>query len=850
MLAAGAWLPELAIAADGAPPEVREFIKNQCYDCHDADTKKGGLDLSVATLDVNDAKSFAAMVKIHDRVQAGEMPPKKRKTQPDPAAVKDFLGTLATTLTAADMKREASEGRATWRRLNRYEYENSLRDLLQAPWLQVKDILPEDGEAHRFNKSGEALDVSHVQMAQYLAAAEYALRQVMATQAKRPEAVKERFYARDQKTFASHMKFTEFNRSPERATFPVLDWTAQPDVRSAKLPLTVGSGDPKVREHEAIAVVAGSYEPIELRFDRFTAPVSGHYKLRFSAYSVWAGPGKEAHWWTPDLDVVSKGRRPEPITVYSETRPRLLRWQGSFDVAADPTVRELDVQLLKGEIIRVDAARLFRSRPPAWHNPLAEKDGQPGVAFRWMETEGPLIDEWPSAGHRLLFDQLPLHAPAEPGQPMDVVSDHPEADAERLLRAFMKRAYREPVAEADAQRFLAVIKGALASGSSFTEAMIAGYAGVLCSPGFVCLQEKPGQLDDGALSARLSYFLWNSEPDQELRQLAARGELHKPDTLRAQTERLLADPKSRRFVDAFLDYWIDLRKLEATSPDAGLYPDYYLDDLLVESAGEETRRFFAELLQNDLPARNIVSSDFAMLNERLAQLYGLPKVDGVEIHKVKLPADSVRGGLMTQASVLKVTANGTTTSPVLRGAWIMERILGKAPPPPPPSVPSVEPDTRGATTIREQLARHRTQETCAACHARIDPAGFALESFDVFGGQRDRYRALGEGAHQPGYGKNGQPFAFHLAQPVDPSGELPDGRAFQDVRGLKQLLLSDERGIARNLVQQLVVYATGAAVRFGDRARVEKILDQAAPHAYGVRDLVQAIVQSELFQHK
>jgi hypothetical protein len=217
---------------------------------------------------------------------------------------------------------------------------------------------------------------------------------------------------------------------------------------------------------------------------------------------------------------------------------------------------------------------------------------------------------------------------------------------------------------------------------------------------------------------------------------------------------------------------------------------------------------------------------------------------------VALPADSPRGGLLTQASVLKVTANGTTTSPVLRGVWVMERIVGKPLPPPPPGVPAVEPDIRGATTIREQLARHRSVASCATCHAKIDPPGFALESFDVFGGWRERYRALGDGEPAPGFGKNGQPFQFHPARPVDPSATLADGRAFGDVRELKRLLLADERQLARNLVGQLVTHATGTPVRFGDRADVERILDDTAATGYGVRSLVHAIVQSAPFQTK
>jgi hypothetical protein len=225
-------------------------------------------------------------------------------------------------------------------------------------------------------------------------------------------------------------------------------------------------------------------------------------------------------------------------------------------------------------------------------------------------------------------------------------------------------------------------------------------------------------------------------------------------------------------------------------------------------------------------------------------------VTGAKLHRVDLPPDSVRGGLMTQASILKVTANGTTTSPVLRGHWITERILGLDTPPPPP-VASVEPDIRGAVTIRQQLAKHRADPSCASCHARMDPPGFALESFDVMGGWRDRYRAVKEGVDPArGVGLNGQRFAFHYALAVDAAGELPDGRPFQDVRGIKRLLRADEPTIARNLARQLTTYATGQPVHFSERAELEQILQRTAATHYGVRSLIHEIVQSDLFQTK
>jgi len=856
------------VTAGDVPLAVHQFVENNCVECHDTDTKKGGLDLTALKFDPANLTNFSRWVLVQDRVSNGEMPPKK-KPRPEASELEVFTKSLASSLVPVEQARMAKEGRATRRRLNRYEYENALRDLLHAPWLQVRDSLPEDGEADRFNKIGDALDVSHVQMARYLSAADYSLRQAMATQTERPKPRVKRYYARDQRSYTGPMKFNVFNTAPERATFPVLGFQGQPDVRKGDAPIT--STNAELRELEGVGVVASAYEPIEPKFNQFRAPVAGHYKLRFNAYSVWVGPGESNKWFIPNLDDISRGRRDEPVTITAETPPRLLRHLGDFDVTPEPGAHELDAWLLAGEMIRPDAGRLFRSRPGAarWQNPLAEKDGQPGVVFRWLEVEGPIYDQWPPAGHKLLFGDLPMvnREVAEvdedsgktnrfgqrrfrPPPGVEVISKKPMADAARLLRQFVRHAYRRPADEADVKRFLPVVRSALKKGNTFTDAMIAAYTAVLCSPEFIYLEEKPGRLDDYALASRLAFFLWNSPPDDELRRCAEKNQLHESEVLRAQTERLLADSKSRRFVDAFLDYWLDLRKIVATAPDANLYSDYYLDDLLAESALEETRLFFAELLRDDLPARNVVASDFAMLNERLAAHYGLPPVQGVALRRTPLQPDSVRGGFMTQAAVLKVTANGTTTSPVLRGAWIMERILGQKPPPQPASVPAIDPDIRGAVTIRQQLDKHRTLETCNACHAKIDPAGFALENFDVMGGWRDRYRSEAEGELAQGIAKSGQKFAFHYALPVDASGELPDGRKFRDVRELKQLLVANEKQLARNLARQLAVYATGAPIHFADREPIEQILERASSSHYGVRSLIHELVQSELFRNK
>ncbi len=919
-IAALGQLQTLRGASAFSESELFAFTDRYCSNCHNDVDREGGLDLTSMKYTPGDAANFATWVKVHDRVKAGEMPPKEKK-RPSSGETTAFVGGLSSSLVTTEQAMVAQNGRAVRRRLNRVEYESSMRDLFQLPWLQVKDQLPEDGEAFKFNKVSNALDVSFVHMSRYMQAAEYAMRQALNVKFVQPEPTTKRYYYREDRALLQNLTGQRFDRQK----FLALGDKAQPEIRQAaekvrpnyllkkegeeetKPPvLTVGDSDPATRELEAVGWVSSNYVTgFDSKWNNFRAPVSGRYRLRFSGYTLWVGPGGSSRsmstgpdrkevirpptWYRPNFDDVQHGRRNEPIIVYAQggiTNRRL----GEFDLTPEPMVNQLDeVWLLANEYLVTDAARFYRSRPTGFQggftNALAQKDGMPAVAFRWMDVEGPVRDESTTAGYKLLFGDLPLQKAAAdaPGVEIDVMgagggrggraagnanrgsgsvtvmakakvevaSANPQQDAERLLRSFMARAYRRPVQEADVQLFLDLIKQRMEAGLGFAGAMLAGYTAVLASPEYVYIDDKPGRLDDNALATRLALFLWNSEPDVALRAHAARGELHRPDVLKAETDRLLADPKSHRFVDAFLDYWLEVRRIDETTPSTTLYNDYYLDDSLTEAATAESRLYFTELLQRDLPARNVVDSDFTYLNGRLATHYGIPGVDGVAMRRVTLPPKSVRGGMMTQASVLKVTANGTTTSPVLRGKWIMERIVGFDMPLPPASVPAVEPDIRGATTIRQQLDKHRADESCAMCHRKIDPPGFALENFDVMGAWRERYRATAlNDAPQPGFGKNGWPFAFYLALPVDASGQMSDGRAFNDVRDFKQLLLKDEAQIARNVLRQMSVFATGAPVRFSDRAKIEQILQSASANHYGVRTLVTQLVQSDLFQNK
>jgi len=837
------------------PEELQSFLENNCLDCHDGETQKGDLNLESLDFEPGQGKLFDKWVLIHDKVQSGEMPPNKKR-RPESNELATFLKPLVSALVQADRARVVKAGRATVRRLNRFEFENSLRERLHAPWLLVADMLPEDGTAHLFNKVGERLDVSHVQITRFYEVSEYALRAALETVAHKSN--RQKFYAREEGHMKSALRWKpNIQTAATRASIPLLGTTPKPEIIRGNQPMTVGPSNPEMREQEAVGFVSGTYTATtKYDFTRVRVPIDGRYKIRMKTYTFLAGPngasGGDDHgltggrkaWWRPSRTVAFPGTRSEPITLYSVSRNGDSRWLAVYDSYPEPSVSEREVILKKNEIIRPDATRLIRTRPGWTGNANATREGVPGFALNWLELEGPLQNEWPPASFKAVAGDMPHKM--ESG--VKLVPKDPSRDARKLLLDFMKRMYRRPVDDAEADAYLFIFQRSQALGRDFTDSIIAACATILCSSNFLYLNAEPGPLGQGQLASRLSFFLWNSPPDETLMQSKR---LAKPETLREQVDRLLDDPRAERFVNSFLDYWLDLRDITANAPDATLYPDYYLDDELTEASVFETRAFFTELIVKDLPARNVVDSDFIFSNERLAKLYGLEPFEGIKLRKVSLPKDSPRGGLLTQASVLRVTANGTTTSPVVRGAWVMKRIMGLHIPPPPSGVEAITPDTRGATTIREQLDKHRKVDSCADCHRKFDPVGFALESFDVVGGWRERYRSLGdEGDRVEGFGKNGHAFKFRLAKAIDCTGKLEDKRSFKDITELKRLLLADERAIARNLVHRFIVYATGAPVSFGDRETVEAILDRCTDNGYGVRSLIHALVQTELFLHK
>jgi hypothetical protein len=588
------------------------LLAQHCQGCHAGDKPKGDFRLDSLTPDFNDKANRERWLAVAEQVRSGAMPPKGKPRPPekDALALTDWIRGRAE---AAEGARSAAQGRVPIRRLNRAEYENTVRDLLGVD-IDLKDLLPPDVVVNGFDNGAEALHVSSFLMEQYLEAADKVLDAAVVNGPK-PWVIKKRFSIKDEKSV-----------KPTGSVYRHLE--------------------------DSVAVFSSWVSAnIQVTLWQFFTHFRGNYRFRISAYAYQTDKPVTFHMTAGTMKAVTEER----IVGYHDVPP------------GKPTVIEFVERLEPRNTVRFVVDGLGVT-PPTVEKVGAENYKGPGLAIQWVEIEGPLHDTWPPASHRRLFGDL-KQAPAptpEDKNRLEVVSKQPLADAERLLRDFLRRAFRRAVTGEDVKPFVARVKAKLDAGFSFEQAMRVAYTAALVSPHFLFLREKPGRLDDFALASRLSYSLWSSMPDEELLALAEQGKLHEPAALRGQVERMLKDPKAAAFTQNFAGQWLDLRKIDDTAPDPALYPEY--DDVLKVAMVKEALLFFDEVLRNDLSLTNFVSSDFTMLNGRLARHYGIPGVTGQEFKKVALPPGSHRGGVLTMAGVMKVTANGTTTSPVLRGA--------------------------------------------------------------------------------------------------------------------------------------------------------------------------------------
>lgn len=784
-------------AAPDLPTERSSFLARYCLDCHDRETSKGGLDLSAPLAHDADPATHRRWVRAYDRVRSGEMPP-PAKPQPTAEDASRFLRDLGAELTSWHAERKGT----VLRRLNRHEYENTVNDLLGIR-VDLASLLPDDGRAQGFDTVGDALRISDAQIQRYLEAADYALK-VALHFSNRPETTTNRF------SLVAERNQVHFGKS----------WLKRPDG--------------------AVVIFTSDAFP-STQIPDYAAPVHGQYRVRITGYGYQV-------------------LRPVPFALISGTfhRGGDQRNCGFFELPpGTPTTVEAEVTLRPGDNLRV---RPLGISGPDGHSPT--KDGPErypgeGLAILQYEVTGPLIAEWPLPGRRILLRDAQVRE-LEPAQPWlkrrrdyqpvfaaDIAQ--PRETGRQALEEFVPLAFRHPVSPGQIAPYLALFQKELAAGNDYLNAITTAATAVLCSPDFLYFREPAGDLDDLALANRLSYFLTRHAPDDPLRGLADRHQLTQPGLLRSQTERLLAGPGLDRWIADFTDAWLNLRDIEFTTPDKNLYPEF--DELLLDSMLRETRGFIREILSSNLSLTNLIQSDFAMLNGRLARHYGLIGVEGLAIRRVSLPPGSRRGGLLTQASVLKVSANGTTTSPVVRGAWVLERLLGNPPQPPPPGVPGIEPDTRGARTLREQLAKHRQLESCNTCHRIIDPPGFALENYDVIGGWRDRFRTMGEGVPVR-LRVDGRTVRYRVGPPVDSSGQLPSGESFRNFGEFLSLLSSSSDSVARCVIEKLLTFATGRELGFSDRPEIERLLAVSRERHHTFRDLLLDLVESPIFRRK
>ncbi len=797
-------------AADSAY-DVEQTLQTYCVSCHGEEKQKGDQRFDQLQFPIKDAAMLEVAQGMIDQLELKEMPPKKAKAHPEEGERMTLIKYLRGQTLAFHQTNKRSGGETVLRRLNRREYRNTVRDLLQLN-MQMFDPtqrFPRDLTTEHFDNVGSTLVTSGYLLEQYLLAADQVI---------------ERALSPEQKPEVKSWTFTgpfeqqqELNRSHAKAY-----------------------GSKFLAIHETINSDKhwGEYAPI-LKFQQ-GVPESGYYEVNLlleakNKHHPWKEsqvsidkdepmllgivPGNrdfgELHHPQPFEEVLAEVKIPDgkpkwhSSTVWLDQgfAPRFIYINGP--ARARSLQSSLGLRMLKKE--GKDNKKFGN------HYVKAMTDGQlPHIRIHEIEIRGPFYDQWPSKSHQAILGDKNFS---------------PERSKE-IVTAFAKKAYRREATAEEIERVMKVAERSRASGRSPYEAMKDSLKAVLCAPGFLYLNEKaaqPGkaQLSDRALVNRLAYFLWSSMPDERLLAAADDHSIRKPEVLQAEVLRMLQDVRSQGFYEGFPDSWLALRDLGGMPPDRRSFSVYYeknLKPLMLE----ETRLFVRYLMEENLSLVNFLDSDFTFANKTLAKFYGLPAMKGYEFQKVAL-TDKRRGGLLGQASVLTVTANGIETSPVTRGVWVLENIFGTPPSPPPDDVEVPDPDTRGTKTVREQLAKHRNVPVCNECHQKIDPPGFALENFGPIGKWRTKYR------------KN---------RKVDATGVFSDGQTFEDIIGMKKVLLQRQDRFARTLIEKLLVYGTGRKIEATDRPEIDRLVAEVKEKDYRLRDALMLVVGSEVFQSK
>lgn len=823
------------------------FVQKYCIDCHGEKRQKGDRRFDQLEAGVIQIGQLESWQEILDQINRGSMPPEDAK-QPSPEERVAIARRLTGQLSEAVSRLAPSDSATTLRRLNRYEYDRSVRDLLNLKMLaDPTGEFPPDEAEHNFRNIGASLVLSDFLLARYLKASDVYLRHATHPEQK-PVATKRVFNAPycnignrldglDKRGHYQHLRknhhdqggflgISQFRRGVPHAGNYRIRISATAIGRNYPYPekrLKVPKADPL--RLGVVATIAGDSDLTALHSTdvRLTEFELADDEQRWYEFTTWLDKGYQPRVFFPNGPISVKAHRSELVRSYPEKfNGYITKHVPKYNVMHpeyDPRTKDK----LIAEFFARQKDRRNRDGgheyslthsinvSSAWARFYREYEG-PRIRIHEIQVEGPFYDQWPPASHQRLFGKGEL-------------TDH---KVRQLLADFADRAFRRPASRANVDSLFAVYDRERKQGLVERDALHVAYQTILCSPNFLYLHQSPSELDQHDLASRLSYFLWSTPPDAKLAAAASRGELDETGLVR-HADRMRRDPKAQAFVERFTEAWLGLGKLGTMLPSQTAHPEYFNQNL-EEAMRKETHLFIADAIKHDRPLADFLVGDQTFVNGPLARLYGIDGVSGNAFQRVALN-DNRRGGLLGMASILTATANGIETSPIVRGVWVLENILGTPPPAPPPDIEPIEPDIRGAKTIREQLAKHRTVATCRSCHAQIDPIGFALESFDEVGNFRRHYVR-----------RNAPRSRRYL--PIDPSGELPTGEKFRDITELKQLLFERQDLFTANLASKLLTYATGRMPSVADRLETDRI---AKEHQGGFRSLIQAIITSDSF---
>ena len=774
--------------------DIQPYLETHCLRCHGVEKQEGDFRIDTLSRDVglNDTPHWAEVI---ERINSGEMPPEEQKTRPSADESVKIIQWLAARIEEGEATRMARRARVSYHRLTREEYVNSVRDLIGVEYDAVDPGgLLEDPEWNGFERLGSVLTLSPTHIEKYVMAAEAVLAEAY------PD---KKIQYQDLSTRAAEM----------RLGMPHYERLEKTDMLDkVRYPLTTAG--------ELFRASSPFHGPGR------DFPGSGVYEISYTVCGL-----KPAD------------QRPPRMQVYEHKLDRVLFEQDIIAPEDKPVTVRFRTHLVRHPEIHVinlaGGPRHPRSNengripfvttadPLApWQMKITDEQGLPRVPILIIDSismRGPIVTE---QEQRRRDDYM-----AKPEGNMDQVRAG--------LEAMAKRAFRRPLKEGEIQTYMNVVEGEIAAGEKLIDAIKSAMTAILCSKSFLFLAEgdqnvERHTLTDWEIASRLSYLIWSTMPDDELLRAAEGGQLHNKAELQRQLARLLADPRSNRFMRSFPTQWLRLRKVGMFAPDKNIYPNY--DRHLEQSMIEEPLAFFSEVLAKRLTLREFIDSDWTMVNPRLAEFYGLKDVVTDEFQRVSLNPENQRGGLLTHAAILSLTSDGTRHRPVHRGVWLSESIFGKTPPPPPANVDPIEPNPLDApkATIRMKLEAHIHDPRCASCHRNIDPLGMAFDNYNAIGEWRTHEKVEGTGDDPP----------------VNANGVMPDGRRFANAKEFKQLLMADLDAFNETFVEKLAIYGLRRTMTFDDQDELKAIARSGRESDYCVADIIEAFVLSDLFQQR